>query len=74
MMKVDKKVAQAIQNRGSTGDPKKDALVASVRELISERGQISEATRKRFADQGYSSVQLMEVLIGIALKTVTNYF
>lgn len=73
MMKVDKKVAKAIRGRTSTGDAKRDALIAVVRELISERGQISEATQKRFEDQGYTSVQLMEILIGLALKTVSNY-
>jgi uncharacterized peroxidase-related enzyme len=73
MMKVDRKITKAIRGRTSTGDAKKDALIAVVRELISERGRISEATQKRFADQGYTSVQLMEILIGIALKTVSNY-
>jgi uncharacterized peroxidase-related enzyme len=73
MMKVDAKIVQAIRNRVSIGDSKKDALVAAVRELVSERGQISETTQKRFFDNGYTPVQLMEVLIGLALKTVSNY-
>lgn len=73
MMKVDAKIVQGIRGRTSTGDAKRDALVATVRELVSERGQLSEATQKRFLDQGYTPVQLMEILIGIALKTVSNY-
>lgn len=73
MMKVDAKTVKAIRNRTSTGDSKKDALIAVVRELVSERGRISDAVRRRFFDQGYNSVQLMEALIGLALKTVSNY-
>jgi len=73
MMKVDPKIVKAIRSKSSIGDAKKDALVAVVRELVSERGRISEATQKRFEDQGYTSVQLMEVLIGLALKTISNY-
>jgi hypothetical protein len=73
MMKVDPKIVQAIRSKVSIGDAKKDALVSVVRELVSERGQISEATQKRFFDHGYTPVQLMEVLIGLALKTISNY-
>lgn len=73
MMKVDRKVTKAIRGGSSTGDAKRDALVALVRELVSQRGHLSEATRKRFLDHGYTPVQLMEVLIGIALKTLSNY-
>ena len=72
-LKVDKKIIKAVRSRTSTGDSKKDALVDVVRELVSERGAISEATQKRFFGQGYTSVQLMEILLGIALKTVSNY-
>ena len=59
--------------RTSTGDAKKDALLAVVRELVSERGQLSEATQKRFFVHDYTSIQLMEVLVGIPLKTISNY-
>lgn len=73
MMKVDATVVNAIRKNSSTGNKKKDALISVVRELVSERGNISESTQKKFFDQGYTSVHLMEVLIGLALKTVSNY-
>ena len=73
MMGADPKIVQAIRSRVSIGDAKKDTLIAVVRELVSERGHISESTQKRFLDQGYTPVQLMEVLIGLALKTVSNF-
>ena len=72
-MKVEPKIVQAIRSRVAIGDAKMDALVAVVRELVSERGHISETTQKRFFDQGYTPVQLMEVLMGLALKTISNY-
>ena len=73
MMKIDSKTVQAIRTKVSIGDAKKDALVAVVREFVSERGHISEVTQKKFFDQGYTPVQLMEVLVGLALKTMSNY-
>ncbi len=73
MMKVDPAIVHAIRSKVSIGDAKKDALVAVVRELVSERGHISEVTQKKFFDQGYTPVQLMEVLVGLALKTISNY-
>jgi uncharacterized peroxidase-related enzyme len=73
-MKADPGLMTAVQSRISTGDAKKDALIEMVRELLSERGHVSDVARKRFLTNGYSEVQLMEVLIGIALKTVSNYW
>jgi uncharacterized peroxidase-related enzyme len=74
MMKMDSEIVQAVRTRASSGDSKKDALVSLVREMVSERGQLSEATQKRFFDQGYTQIQLTEILLGIALKTISNYF
>jgi alkylhydroperoxidase family enzyme len=73
MMKAEPTLVQAIRKHTSTGNERTDALVAVVRELVSERGQVSEAARHRFFEAGFSPVHLMEALVGIALKTISNY-
>lgn len=54
-------------------DAKLDALVKYTKEIAEERGHVSESTLNYFLSAGYSAPQAMEVLIGVALKTVSNY-
>ena len=73
MMKVDAAIVAAVRERKPLADKKLNALVNLTRELVSERGYASENTKTDFLNQGYSEVQLIEVIVGIALKTVSNY-
>jgi uncharacterized peroxidase-related enzyme len=73
MMKVDASIVSAIREGKPLADAKLNALVTLTRELVSERGYASEEAKADFLNRGYSEVQLMEVVIGIALKTVSNY-
>jgi uncharacterized peroxidase-related enzyme len=72
-MGVPADVVSAIRTRKSTGDPKVDALVALVRELVSQRGHAQPETIQRFLAAGFTKPQVMELLLGIALKTISNY-
>ena len=72
-MGVPAEVVSAIRTRKPTGDTKVDALVALVRELVSQRGHAQPETIERFLAAGYSKTQVMELLLGIALKTISNY-
>jgi alkylhydroperoxidase family enzyme len=57
----------------SVPDAKINALVTLVKEIVRERGYASEETIHRFIAAGYRKEQVMELLIGIALKTISNY-
>ena len=54
-------------------DAKLNALVSLVRELVHERGYANETTIQKFLAAGYKKEQVMELLLGIALKTISNY-
>jgi alkylhydroperoxidase family enzyme len=54
-------------------DEKLNALVNLTRELVVGRGHVASATIQSFLNAGYRSNQIGEVLIGIALKTLSNY-
>jgi len=54
-------------------DPKLNALVSLVRELVRERGYAKVKTIQKFISAGYKKEQVMEILLGIALKTISNY-
>jgi uncharacterized peroxidase-related enzyme len=72
-LKVNPQCIQAVRNRGSLGNQRLDALVTLTRELVLERGFVAPKTRLRFVAAGFNEVALMEVLIGVALKVMSNY-
>jgi AhpD family alkylhydroperoxidase len=72
-MKLDVAVIKAIRSRKSLPDERQDALVALTRELVRERGFVAESVKERFFKARYNEATMMEVLIGVALKTMSNY-
>ena len=44
-----------------------------MKELVRERGYAKEKTIQKFLAAGYKKEQVMELLLGIALKTISNY-
>jgi uncharacterized peroxidase-related enzyme len=72
-LRVNPQCIQAVRNRGSLGNQRLDALVTLTRELVLERGFVAPKTRRRFVAAGFNEVALMEVLIGVALKVMSNY-
>jgi len=72
-MKLDVAIVKAIRSRKSLPDERQDALVALTRELVRERGFVAESVKERFFKAGYNEATLMEVLVGVALNTMSNY-
>lgn len=66
-------VIAAIRNHTAIPDAKLDALVTLVQELVRERGYARAETIQQFIAAGYRKEQVMELLLGIALKTISNY-
>lgn len=66
-------VVTAIRTNQPVPDAKLNALVTLVKEIVAERGHVQESTVDAFLAAGYKKDQVMEVLIGVALKTISNY-
>jgi uncharacterized peroxidase-related enzyme len=71
--KVPAETVAAIRNGIPTGNERTDALVALVREIVSLRGHAAPETIARFLAAGFTKPQVMELLMGVALKTISNY-
>ncbi len=71
--KVPAETVAAIRAGKPTGDKKTDALITLVRELVSKRGHASRATIDNFLAVGFTKTQVMELLMPVALKTMSNY-
>lgn len=69
----DETVAQAIQKGERLADEKLNALVEFTKEMVSERGFISERTKEAFLKVGYTEVNMLDVIVGVAQKTISNY-
>lgn len=66
-------VITAVRDNTPITDAKLNGLVNLVRELVRERGYAKETTIQKFLAAGYKKEQAMELLLGIALKTISNY-
>src|SRR5260370_29056983 len=66
-------VVAAVLNGQPVPDAKLNALVALDTEIRRQRGNVKDKTLQKFIAAGYKKEQVMELLLGIALKTISNY-
>ncbi len=59
--------------RGGSTDPKADAAVRFAVKLVNTRGHVSEADVQAVKKAGYSDAQVIEIVLHVALNTLTNY-
>jgi uncharacterized peroxidase-related enzyme len=73
MLKVPAAVVAAVRAQQPVADAKLNTLVNLTRELVLNRGHVAADTLQSFLDAGYHNDQIGEVLVGVALKTMSNY-
>jgi uncharacterized peroxidase-related enzyme len=64
---------EALRAGGALSDAKLNALAQFTRSLIANRGKVSEAQLQAFFEAGYGEVQALEVILGLAVKTMSNF-
>jgi uncharacterized peroxidase-related enzyme len=66
--------AEISANRdGGSTDPKAEAAVQFAVKLVNARGHVSEADVEAVRQAGYSDAQVIEIVLHVALNTLTNY-
>lgn len=60
--------------KGGSAESKRDALVKLAREIVMEKGRVSDQTLKNFLNAGYKESQVPEVVLGVVENIFTNYF
>lgn len=73
MQKVPPQVVSALRDREPIPDAKLEALRRFVEETVETRGWPSASARQAFFAAGYTEAQALEVVLGIGLKTLSNY-
>lgn len=54
-------------------DPRREALRRFASHMVEKRGWADEAELEAFAAAGFESRQVLEVIIGLGIKTMSNY-
>ena len=70
---MDERVIAAMRNKHVVDHHRFNTLSNTVRALIQTRGQISAQHLQQFFAAGYTKAQLLELVLGICVKTFTNY-
>jgi uncharacterized peroxidase-related enzyme len=70
---VPSEVVSAVRSNLPLRDPKLNSLVVLTKEIVSTRGYVGAQTIENFLAAGYRKDQILEVLLGVALKTMSNY-
>lgn len=73
MVKADPAIVDAIRNLQPLPDKKLDALANFTRNVVKNRGVISGEAFDKFITAGFSRAQVLEVVLGVTLKTLSNY-
>lgn len=73
MMKVDDAISEALRDEAPLPNPKLEALRAFTLVMADSRGNPAEADLQAFYDAGYGEEQVLEIVLGIAQKVMSNY-
>ncbi|PIU01022.1 MAG: carboxymuconolactone decarboxylase [Bdellovibrionales bacterium CG10_big_fil_rev_8_21_14_0_10_45_34] len=63
----------AIRSGEPIQDAKLNELVTFTREVVSKRGMVKSESVSRFISAGFTNQHVLEVLLGVAMKTLSNY-
>ena len=73
MQKLPDDVVRAIREDRNIADPKLQALRELVHKVVEKRGWLSEKDVQEFLSAGYEQSHIMDVLVGVAQKTLSNF-
>ena len=73
MKKVPLGVIEAAREGSPIADPKLDALAKLTRSVVGTRGWPEQVLLDDFFAQGYTQANYLELLVGVTMKTLSNY-
>lgn len=73
MMKVDDSITEALRNETPLENPKLEALRSMTLTIVRNRGHVIQEDLDNFYAAGYGERQVLEILLGLSQKTISNY-
>ncbi|MBU2871859.1 carboxymuconolactone decarboxylase family protein [Colwellia sp. E2M01] len=72
-MKVDPAITEALRNETALPTAKLQALRDFTLSMVRNRGNVSQQDLKDFFTAGYSQQQVLEIILGLSQKVISNY-
>ncbi|UUO22136.1 carboxymuconolactone decarboxylase family protein [Colwellia sp. M166] len=72
-MKVDPAITEALRNQEPMPTAKLQALHDFTLAMVRDRGAVSQEQMMAFFNAGYSQKQVLEVILGLSQKVISNY-
>lgn len=72
-MKVDDAITEALRNESPLPSEHLEALRTFTLEMVRERGFVSEESLQRFLEAGFTQRHVLEIILGLAQKVMSNY-
>lgn len=73
MMKVSDDITDALRNETPLASDKLEALRTFTIQMVRSRGNVTDAQIEAFFAAGYSHRAVLDVILGLAQKTISNY-
>lgn len=73
MMKVDDAITEALRNETKLEDSKLEALRTMTLKIVRNRGNVTQEDLDAFYEAGYGERQVLEIILGLSQKTISNY-
>lgn len=66
-------VIEALRNGTPIADPKLETLRTFTVQVVNKRGWVTDDDVQAFLDAGYTQEQILEIILGLAQKVMSNY-
>ncbi|MBU2928758.1 carboxymuconolactone decarboxylase family protein [Winogradskyella psychrotolerans] len=73
MMKVDDAITEALRNEEPLENSKLEALRTMTLTIVRNRGNVTQDDLDAFYAAGYGEAQVLEIILGLSQKTISNY-
>ncbi len=73
MMKVDTSIIEALRNKTELPSERLEVLRTTTLAIVRNRGHIDAEDLKAFVAVGYGNKQVLEIILGLAQKVMSNY-
>lgn len=73
MMKVDDAITEALRNETALPNDRLEALRTFTLAVVRDRGSVDKAAVQAFLDAGFTKRQVLEVILGVSQKVMSNY-
>ncbi len=73
MKNVPAEIIEALRAGAVLPDTKLDALAVLTRSIVETRGWPTETSKEAFFAAGYGTDEYLEVIVGVTVKTLSNY-